>query len=573
MRQIPVLSTPHDFSGGLSKLWYDPTNPDQLIKKFNTPLDKNETKLLINLNDLLYSVRPSVKERLIRHFSWPLEVFGSLGSATGILIPLAPEEYFRDIKTLGQTKKTLMEIVYLIDKSWWNSPVVDTPEPTISLEQRIELCHHLITTLLLLWEAGAVYGDFSFKNLIWTLEPHPRIMFLDADTASADNTYDRGLHSPSWREFVPANLNLNPKQKDFRLGALAIWRVLGQTLRSQPDDPNLTNCLNQVKSDLRLAIQDLWNEMTFKHAVDLQTTLNEYRDDRYIKKQFEEAKQDGFANLIILHTPKKLSKEDSEFLDRAREWQTLEVNYKSKRGRSQVRYARLNFKGSEFVPDVINAPTVTDLSKPETFWATIRDGDFSLIAESFDQFDKESEFIPFVRRALEHALVELDPPSVNMVDEFTSMKMSWTFPATANWVNGAVVTIFDVNGQIMVQKTFSRKPALSRATFTRSPNAASVEIRWTSHNAYGVEVISPSAWSQRITLSASNPTNSDPMDSTQQSDLARPRITIGEIRTDARDLQLTRARKPDDLSTIGSTTDRKTMAKSKGFFSRFRLRR
>lgn len=109
MRQIPVLSNPHDFSGGLSKLWYDPTNPDQLIKKFNMPLDQNETKLLINLNDLLYSVRPSVKERLIRHFAWPLEVFGSLGSATGILIPLAPEEYFRDIKTLGQTEKTLMK--------------------------------------------------------------------------------------------------------------------------------------------------------------------------------------------------------------------------------------------------------------------------------------------------------------------------------------------------------------------------------------------------------------------------------------------------------------------------------
>ena len=141
-----------------------------------------------------------------------------------------------------------MELIYLIDKSWWNSPVVDTPEPTISLEQRIELCHHLITTLLLLWESGAVYGDFSFKNLIWALEPHPKIMFLDADTASADNNYDRGLHSPGWREFVAANLNLSPKQKDFRLCALAIWRILGQNPRSQPDDPNLTNCLNQVKS-------------------------------------------------------------------------------------------------------------------------------------------------------------------------------------------------------------------------------------------------------------------------------------------------------------------------------------
>ena len=571
MRPIPVINRPPDFEGGLSKLWYDPSNPDQLIKKFNTPLDQSETKLLIDLNDLLYKIRPSIKERLIRNFSWPLEVFGSEKSATGILIPLAPKEYFQDVKTLGEKKRTLMEIVYLIDKSWWASPIVDTPEPTISLEQRIELCHHLITTLLLLWESGAVYGDFSFKNLIWTLEPYPRIMFLDADTATADNKYDRRLHSPGWREHLLPNLS--PQQKDFRLGALLIWRVLGQTQRCHPGDPNLTNFLNKIKSDLRLAIQDLWNEMSFKHAVDLQTILNEYRDDQYIKKQFYEAKQDGFARLLVLHTPKTLSQDDLSYLARAREWQSLELNYESKRGRSQVRYARLNLNGSEFVPDVVNAPSVTDVSRPETFWSTMRDGDFSLIAENFDRFNESSEFLPFVRRAIEHALVELDPPSVNLVDEFASMTMSWTFPPTANWVNKAVVSIFDVNGQVMVEKMFSRKPALSRATFTRAPNTASVEIRWTSTNAHGVEVLSPTAWSQKINVLSSSTPIPEYKDSTHQNEVTRPRIAIGEIRTDTRDLQVTRAAKPEDQSTTKSTTQVKAKPKSNGFFSRFRLRR
>ena len=571
MRQIPVLNRPPDFEGGLSKLWYDPNNPDQLIKKFNSPLDQNETKLLVELNDLLYKIRPSIKERLIRNFSWPLEVFGSEKSATGISIPLAPKEYFQDVKTLGEKKKTLMEIVYLIDKSWWDSPIVDTPEPLISLEQRIELCHHLITTLLLLWESGAVYGDFSFKNLIWTLEPYPKIMFLDADTATADNKYDRRLHSPGWREHLLPNLS--PQQKDFRLSALLIWRILGQTQRCHPGDSNLTNFLNKIKSDLRLAIQDLWNEMTFKNAVDLQTSLNEYREDQYIKKQFQEAKQDGFARLLVLHTPKNLSQDDLSYLTKAREWQALELNYESKRGRSQVRFARLNLNSCEFVPDVVNAPSVADISRPETFWSTMRDGDFSLIAENFDRFDASSEFLPFVQRAVEHALVELDPPSVNLVDEFTGMTMSWTFPPSANWVNGAVVSIFDVNGQVMVTKTFSRKPALSRATFTRSPNTASIEIRWKSVNAQGVEVVSPSAWSQRITVLPSRAPSSESNESTRQNDITRPRITIGEIRTDTRDLQITRAIKPVDQRTTKLNPQSKARAKSNGFFSRFRLRR
>jgi hypothetical protein len=313
--------------------------------------------------------------------------------------------------------------------------------------------------------------------------------------------------------------------------------------------------------------------MTFKNAVDLQTSLNEYREDQYIKKQFQEAKQDGFARLLVLHTPKNLSQDDLNYLTKAREWQALELNYESKRGRSQVRFARLNLNGSEFVPDVVNAPSVVDISRPETFWSTMRDGDFSLIAENFDRFDESSEFLPFVQRAVEHALVELDPPSVNLVDEYTGMTMSWTFPPTANWVNGAVVSIFDVNGQVMVTKTFSRKPALSRATFTRSPNTASIEIRWKSVNAQGVEVVSPSAWSQRITVLPSRAPTSESNESTRQNDITRPRITIGEIRTDTRDLQVTRAIKPVDQPTTKSSPQSKARAKSNGFFSRFRLRR
>ena len=536
MLPCPSLSGPPDLNGNMGDLWIDPTNPGFLIKRFKTPLNAHESKLLIDLNILLYDIRPSSKETLEQNFAWPIEVFGTERSITAIKIPFALSNYFREIEYLSEKKNLLMELAYLVDKAWWHSPAVNSKEPDISLEQRIEFCHNLITTLLALWESGAVYGDFSYRNLIWALTPTPRIMFLDADTATADNSYDRKLHSAYWAEHLLPNLT--PPQKDFRLAALAVWRILGQNIRTHPDDPNYLNALNSVGPDLRVAIKDLWNGMKLDSAYELQKVLHTYRSDEYISELLRTSKQQGFARHSLLHIPHNPSRAETTFIEQASFWLQIEKEFENKRGRAQIRFGRLNGNNPDFVFDVISAPTSVDITRPENFWNAFRDGEFELIAENKDRFEMSSPLIPFVTRAIEHALVEIQTPSVIFTTTQSTFETRWTFPAAVNWVDHAMMTVRDASGTVLAQQIFRRKPTRSGVNLPRDPNIASIEIGWVVENTDGLRVMAPSVWLENIAQGTTPRTIQPPI----QDD--RPRISVSEQLYDTRPVPDRRAVPP-----------------------------
>jgi hypothetical protein len=519
----------------MGELWIDPTNQDVLIKKFRTPHNRQESQLLVDLNNLLYTIRPSAKETLKQNFSWPLDLYGSSNSITAIKIPLAPKSFYREIRMLGDTENRLMTLQYLVDREWWQSPAVESREPSISIEERVEICHHMLTTLLTLWESGGVYGDFSFMNLIWATEPTPRIMFLDADTATADNTYDRQLHSPGWREHLLPGLT--PLQKDFRLSSLAIWRIFSQTLRGYPDDKNLTNALNQLQSEVRLAIQNLWSDMTMDSARDLHSVLHKYRDDRYIKLLFENAMQEGLAKHALQQIPHTPTKSEEDQILRATKWAEIEQQYETKRGRSQSRFGRIHGNNPEFALDVTNAPIPVDFDNPESIVTAFRNGDFALIAENFDQFISASPQFQFVIRAVEHALVEEPIPAVDFIEGSNFFQANWVFPATTNWINRAVLTVFDVNGVVLSQKVFQRKATRSGVRVPHDQQIASISICWRAENSTGVGVDSPNSWSTRISASHVRPANIPPAPNLPASTgPSRPRITLDTQNTFTRDL-------------------------------------
>lgn len=516
-------------------LWIDPTNSKLLIKKFKTPHNRAESQLLIELNNLLYEIRPSAKETLKQNFAWPINLYGTTSSITAIQIPLAPKSFFRDIKMLGDTDTKIMQLQYLVDKDWWQSAVVETREPKLSLEDRIELSHHMLTTLLTLWDSGGVYGDFSFRNLIWSTEPTPRIMFLDADTATANNSYDRQIHSPGWKEHLLPGLN--PLQKDLRLSALAIWRIFSQTLRGYPDDQNLTNSLIHLQPEVRLAIQNLWSDMKLASANTLHSVLHQYRDDRYIKLLFENAMKDGFAKHAIQHKPHTPTKSEEDQLSRVANWIEIEQQFEAKRGRSQARFGRIHGNNPDFVLDVTNAPAPVDFTKPESVINAFRDGDFALIAENFDQFSPSSPQFQFVKRAVEHALVEEPVPAVDFIAGTDYFQANWVFPATSNWINRAVMSVFDINGVVLGQKVVQRRATRSGVRIPHDQQIASISICWRAENSTNIGIDSPNSWNTRISASqlSAGKTQPRPMNSSS-TDLARPRIVLETQNTFTREL-------------------------------------
>jgi hypothetical protein len=546
MLPCPPLNGPPIASGNMGELWVDPTNPDVLIKRFRTPQNRHESELLVDLNNLLYKIRPSAKETLKQNFAWPLDLFGNSSSITAIKIPLAPKSFYRDIKMLGDTDNKLMTLQYLVDKDWWTSAAVESREPKLTIEDRIEFSHHMLTTLLILWESGGVYGDFSFMNLIWSTEPTPRIMFLDADTATADNTYDRQLHSPGWREHLLPGLN--PLQKDFRLSSLAIWRIFSQTQRGYPDDQNLTNALNQVESEVRLAIQDLWSNMTIESAKNLHLILHKYRDDRYIKLLFENAIKDGFAKHAIQQMPHSPTKFEKDQISKVANWIEIELQFETKRGRNQARFGRIHGNNPEFVLDVTNAPAPVDFTKPESVINAFRDGDFALIAENFDQFSPSSPQFQYVKRAVEHALVEEQIPVVDFIEGTDYFQANWVFPATSNWINRAVMSVFDINGVVIGQKVVQRRAIRSGVKIPYDQQVASISICWRAENSTGVGIDSPNSWNTRISASQLSVGKTHPTPTGSSSTgLARPRIILETQNTFTRELPDVQAVPPKRL--------------------------
>jgi len=549
VQQCPTLNGPFLFGGNNGDLWADPTAAGRLIKKFKQVLSDSESRKLVELNSLLYRIRPSDRETLKQNFAWPIELYGQPHAITAIAIPLAPSDFYMDIQYFGTTETRLLELSLLVDREFWQQPNVDTPEPRIPIESRIELCFSMLTTLITLWEAGGNYGDFSYKNLIWALTPTPRIMFLDADTATADINFDRKMVSPYFSEHLIDGSSA--RQKDLRLAALVIWRIFSQKLRSHPDDQVYSNSLNQVNSEVRLAIQRLWTEMTIESAHELHATLHKNRDDRFIKALLINAQKDGLARHALINVPRSPSKSESAFLKLAQDWLKNEEIYLNKRGRSQTRFGRLIYQNSGgLVLDVNNAPNLIDVSKTESFVEAFRDGDFALIAENFNQFDRLSPLIQFVTRAVEHALIEEPVPSVTFIQDQDHCEFQWVFPSITSWINRAVVTIRDQSGTVINQQVYNQQLTRRNVRFQRSRQIVSVSIGWRAETDSGIHVDSPNCWT--ATVSASTVIPATTQIPTKDHSNTRPRISLETQSTYTRQLPDVQAVPPTRVAPITS---------------------
>jgi hypothetical protein len=158
--------------------------------------------------------------------------------------------------------------------------------------------------------------------------------------------------------------------------------------------------------------------MTMETAQTLHAVLHKYRDDRFIKMLLENAMQEGLARLAMQQSPHTPNKSEVEKLLDAAKWRDIEDSYEMKRGRSQARFGRIHGNNPDFVLDVTNAPTPVDFTKTESIISAFRDGDFALIAENVSQFSPASPQFQYVKRSVEHALVEEPTPAVKLTGYF-----------------------------------------------------------------------------------------------------------------------------------------------------------
>jgi hypothetical protein len=199
------------------------------------------------------------RDDLDRHTEWPRTLVTDGPDIVGLLMPLIPPDFFCDLidaDTGSKTSKPL-EMQWLVaseaqrDAAQVELAVVDKPK-------RLALLAQLVYAVGRLHKHGWVYGDLSFKNAVFAVNP-PRMMLIDCDGAASvrDPRRDQA-HTPFW---VPpecdkaSGLRYFDKQDTmtdvYKLG-LAILRCLspGTGVSAAKDPARLAGELDAAGVDL-----------------------------------------------------------------------------------------------------------------------------------------------------------------------------------------------------------------------------------------------------------------------------------------------------------------------------------
>jgi hypothetical protein len=140
------------------------------------------------------------RDDLDRCTAWPRElVLDSSGEISGLLMRLIPDDFFCELldSTTGKKDRKVRDI------QWLGATRVQRDAAEIDLRdieplERLILLGKLVYAVGRLHKHGWVFGDLSFKNAAFALDP-PRMMLLDCDGAAAlSNPARKQASTPNW---------------------------------------------------------------------------------------------------------------------------------------------------------------------------------------------------------------------------------------------------------------------------------------------------------------------------------------------------------------------------------------
>jgi hypothetical protein len=509
MDRFPPLGRKSDFEGTFGEIWLDASGFAH--KKFKATTSEADRQHLLELNFLLEKIRPSRQRALKTMFAWPLEIYGTQNSVSGKVsvdgyrMPAAGPEFQLTLpwRDPSWDKKRSATLDWLVDENARTQPNLSKPLPSVPLGERIEIAYQFLLACRELWGAGCVYGDFSYKNILWTGGPTPSVLLLDTDTISANPKIDRKIHSPYFREFIDTSESASAK--DVKLAMLVVWRVLFGGLRSTPDAPG-----DQRGPQFRAvvgAIKNAWRSGRDTDAYDVITELHGKRDDSLIRSHLQAALEldTVYARQVLDHKPHSLNGSERDLFREAAEQLKMEEKYerRTRRRRSPTLSSTFSFDiASWYEFDILNQ---------ESLFEAFRDGDFEIIATEFPRATSTSPNLHVIRRAVEHALVEVPTPKVSTMAIPRGSEIQFAWPP-GDWINQAVLALYASDGSVLRTHTFQRGITTTRLRITNNSSQIidTIEMAWAANSEdTKVQVISPSTWRcQFSAIASANPTKS-----------------------------------------------------------------
>ncbi len=185
---------------------------------------------------------------------WPIATVVTTGHITGYLMQEIPPPFLQTIATSSGDDVIPREVQHLfVADAITQRNLGESPNQV----ERLALCREAAFALGFLHGRNVVFGDFSYKNAVYTLRPRPSIMLLDCDAVrvQGQGSAVAQLNSPGWT--APERSPQTKETDRYKLG-LFILRCVSPETNAQTRDPEKARGMLDVAglALLRRALSD-----------------------------------------------------------------------------------------------------------------------------------------------------------------------------------------------------------------------------------------------------------------------------------------------------------------------------
>jgi hypothetical protein len=175
--------------------------------------------VLETIADFPRRLSPRDRGWLQENAAWPAMVVEDHGTVCGFLMRTVPQPYYFGFWTQTQGPQwKLADVAFLLNPDDY----VRRAGLTVTAKDRLELLGRVAASLSQLHALGAVIGDFSPKNLLFSLRPSPSCFFIDCDAVRLHGaTVLKQVETPDW-EAPPGEPRATIATDSYKLGLLAI---------------------------------------------------------------------------------------------------------------------------------------------------------------------------------------------------------------------------------------------------------------------------------------------------------------------------------------------------------------
>jgi eukaryotic-like serine/threonine-protein kinase len=186
-------------------------------------------------------------ERLISIAAWPCALIQDGDTSKGFVMPAIPDEFFISMTTVKGISNSSAEFQHLLN----HYSVLEARGINIDDAQRYTLLREVASALEFMHKHGVCVGDISPKNLLFSLDPHEAIYFIDCDAMRINGISALPqVETPGWE--APAGEELATIYTDtYKLGLLALRLLVGDhdTKNPQHLPPDTPEQLRQIITD------------------------------------------------------------------------------------------------------------------------------------------------------------------------------------------------------------------------------------------------------------------------------------------------------------------------------------